>query len=118
MNLQAASSAVAGTPGSTEMTAAQAMANLATAGQTARSAFPKAQGAQVQASAPVAQGPVAQGPAGQAPVGQGMPAAAVSSPAAPRVQPPSGMGAAAPRRTGIGQPGPQIPPSSAVGSTS
>ena len=110
MNPQAASSAAAATPGSTEMTAAQAMANLATAGQTARSAFPKAQGAQAQAeaaprqpaSAPVAQGPVAQGPAGQAPVGQGMPAAAVSSPTAPRVQPPSGMGAAAPRRTGIG----------------
>lgn len=117
MNPQAASSAAAATPGSTEMTAAQAMANLATAGQTARSAFPKAQGAQAQAEAVPRQPasvPVAQGPAGQAPVGQGMPAAAVSSPAAPRVQPPSGMGAAAPRRTGIGQPGPQIPPSSAV----
>ena len=120
MNPQAASSAAAGTPGSTEMTAAQAMANLATAGQTARSAFPKAQGAQAEvaprqpASAPVAQGPVGQGPVGQAPVGQGMPATAASSPAAPRVQPPSGMGAAAPRRAGIGQPGPQIPPSSAV----
>ena len=122
MNPQAASSAAAGTPGSTEMTAAQAMANLATAGQTARSAFPKAQGAQAQAeaaprqpaSAPVAQGAVGHAPVGQAPVGQGMSPAAASSPAAPRVQPPSGMGAAAPRRTGIGQPGPQIPPSSAV----
>ena len=119
MSPQAASSAAAGTPGSTEMTAAQAMANLATAGQTARSAFPKAQGAQAQAEAAPwqpasASAPVAQGPAGQAPVGQGMSPAAASSPAAPRVQPPSGMGAAAPRRTGIGQPGPQIPPSSAV----
>ena len=98
------------------------MANLATAGQSARSAFPKAQGAQAQAdaaprqpaSAPVAQGPVGQTPVGQAPAGQGMPAAAASSPAAPRMQPPGGMGAAAPRRAGIGQPGPQIPPSSVV----
>ena len=127
MSPQTGSGAAAGAPGSTEMTAAQAMANLATAGQTARSAFPKAQGGQAQAeaaprqpaSAPVAQGPVGQGPVGQAPVGQapvgqGMPATAASSPAAPRVQPPSGMGAAAPRRTGIGQPGAQIPPSSAV----
>lgn len=120
MSPQTGSGAAAGAPGSTEMTAAQAMANLATAGQTARSAFPKAQGAQAEAaprqpaSAPVAQGPVGQGPVGQAPVGQGMPATAASSPAAPRVQPPSGMGAAAPRRTGIGQPGAQIPPSSAV----
>lgn len=122
MSPQTGSGAAAGAPGSTEMTAAQAMANLATAGQTARSAFPKAQGGQAQAeaaprqpaSAPVTQGPVGQGPVGQAPVGQGMPATAASSPAAPRVQPPSGMGAAAPRRTGIGQPGPQIPPSSAV----
>ena len=117
MGPQAASSAAAGTPGGAEMTAAQAMANLATAGQSARSAFPKAQGAQAQADAAPRQpasAPVAQGPAGQAPVGQGMSPAAASSPAAPRVQPPSGMGAAAPRRTGIGQPGPQIPPSSAV----
>ena len=119
---QAASSGAAGTPGGAEMTAAQAMANLATAGQSARSAFPKAQGAQAQAdaaprqpaSAPVAQGPVGQTPVGQAPAGQGMSAAVASSPAAPRMQPPGGMGAAAPRRAGIGQPGPQIPPSSVV----
>ena len=113
MSPQAASGAAAGNPGSADITAAQAMANLATAGQSARSAFPKAQSAQTDAAPrQAASAPVAQGPAGNTPVGQGMPAA--SAPPEPRVQPPSSMGAAAPRRGGLGQPRSQIPPSSVV----